>query len=176
MKRVVRSLVVSAAVAGAACAQRQVPAAIGPVAEPRASWVIRAGEYLSEEDICRSDRDQQCVLPPSTPGRPLSVVVSIYLFPTADVETTYGGAVVAGFLRASTGRGYERHVNTKITPDQDPVSLTVVGHVVEQPGRYPLDIVLFATVPGHTDPHQYVTNVAVTVSATAPVQTVSARP
>ena len=176
MKRLIQRLVVSSAFAAAACAQRQVPAAIGPVIEPRASWIIRAGEYLAEKEVCRSDRDQQCVLPASSPDQPLSVVVSIFLFPTANVETTYEGALVAGFIRGSAGRGYERHVNTKITPDQDPVSLTVVGRVVEQPGRYPLDIVLFAAIPGHTDPHQYVTNVAVTVSAAPSLQTASVRP
>ena len=91
----------------AACAGRIAASpAPGVAGQPRASWIIRAGaEYGAEREICRSDRDQPCRLPASTETQPISVVVSVFLYPAQGAETTYRGAFLSGFMRRHRARG-----------------------------------------------------------------------
>src|SRR5262247_329665 len=79
------------------CAARLAPAAPGPPDEPRASWVIRSGDYGNEREVCRSDTNQRCVLQASSDAQPVSVEVAVYLFP-AKAPTTYSGAFMSAFI------------------------------------------------------------------------------
>ncbi len=145
------------------CAARQIPAAPGPPNEPRASWIIRSGEYGAEREVCRSDANRPCVLEASG-SQPVSVVVSVFLFPT-DAPTTYRGAFMSAFIPGADGKGYESKVDYKIDAGRQPTAVSVVGRVTKQAGDYPFRMALFAEVPGHTDPHQFQQTFAVHVVA-----------
>ena len=127
--------------------------------------VIRAGDYLREKDVCRSDRDEQCVITASTSDQPVSVVVSIYLLPAGEERTNYHGAVLAGFIPGTTGRGYEKKIDHTIEPGRLPAAFSLISRVTAEPGEYPFDIALFADVQGHVDPHQFTVTVPVRVVA-----------
>jgi hypothetical protein len=150
----VPTLLLAALPFAASCAQHRIPATTAPVDEPRASWSIRAGEFRHEDEVCRSDVDRRCVIPASSNGQPVSVVVSIYLHPVADAETTYQGALIATFMTAG-GHQYERQVDVKIEPGQRPTAVTTTGPITSTPGTYVLNLRLLAKVPMHTDPHPF---------------------
>ena len=149
-----------------ACAGRiAAPPAPGASTEPRASWVIKAGtEAGFEREVCRSDRDQRCVLPASTEGRPMNVVVSVYLYP-ADGPTTYSGAFLSGFTQSAGGKGRETKIDYTIDPDRRPSYVSTSGRVTSVPGKYEFRMALFAQVPGHSDPHQFQQVIPVEVTA-----------
>jgi hypothetical protein len=153
--------------AGSACASHRVPEPFAPAGQPRASWTVRAGDYLQEREVCSSDRDQRCVLPVSTAENPVSVVVTVYLHPAGDAETKYSGAFLIGFIPGHTGRGAERKVDFAIPGGAKAKALSIASRVVEQPGTYPFDIALFANVTGQTDPHQFVETIVVHVGDAA---------
>ena len=111
------------------CAQHRIPAAMGPLNEPRASWSIRAGRPLNEREVCRSDADHSCVIPASSKVEPVSVVVSIFLHPVGDATTTYHGAFVATFMSTTGDSEYERQVDVEIDPGRRPTGLTTAGLV-----------------------------------------------
>ena len=140
----------------AACAGRiAAPPAPGVAGEPRASWIIRAGaQYGAEREICRSDRDQPCRLPASTEAQPISVVVSVFLYPAQGAETTYRGAFLSGFM-GSRGAGHEVKVDYRIKPGERPSFVSAAGRVTPVPGDYQFRMALFADVPGSKDPHQF---------------------
>jgi hypothetical protein len=140
----------------AGCAGRiTAPPAPGLAGEPRASWIIRAGaEYGAEREVCRSDRDQPCSLPASTEAQPISVVVSVFLYPAQGAETTYRGAFLSGFM-GSRGAGHEVKVDYRIKPGERPSFVAAAGRVTPIPGEYQFRMALFAEVPGHEDPHQF---------------------
>ena len=140
----------------AGCAGRiAAPPAPGVPGEPRASWIIRAGaQYGAEREICRSDRDQPCRLPASTETQPISVVVSVFLYPAQGAETTYRGAFLSGFM-GSRGTGHEVKVDYRIKPGERPSFVSAAGRVTPVPGDYQFRMALFAEVPGNTDPHQF---------------------
>jgi hypothetical protein len=147
-----------------ACAGRiDAPTAPGAPAEPRASWIIRAGsEYGAEREVCRSDRNQTCVIPASTETAPTSVVVAVYLYPAGGEETTYRGAFLAGFMGSG---GHETKVDYTVKQDERPSFVAAVGRVTRMPGDYQFRMALFAEVPGHTDPHQFEQRIPVRVVA-----------
>jgi hypothetical protein len=149
-----------------ACAGRiAAPPAPGPSTEPRASWIIKAGtEAGFEREVCRSDRDQRCVLPASTEGRPMNVVVSVYLYP-ADGPTTYSGAFLSGFTQSAGGKGRETKIDYIVDPDRRPSYVSTSGRVTSVPGKYEFRMALFAQVPGHSDPHQFQQVIPVEVAA-----------
>ena len=140
----------------AACAGRiAAPPAPGLSGEPRASWIISAGaQYGAEREICRSDRDQPCSLPASTQAQPISVVVSVFLYPAQGGETTYRGAFLSGFM-GSGGAGHEVKVDYRIKPGERPSFVSAAGRVTPVPGDYQFRMALFADVRGHADPHQF---------------------
>ena len=149
------------------CSTHRIPEPFAPAGQPRASWTVRVGGYLQEHEVCSSDRDQRCVLPASTAGNPVSVVVTVYLHPAGDAETKYHGAFLIGFVPGHTGRGAERKVDFAIPGGAKARALSVVSRVVESPGTYPFDIALFANVTGRTDPHQFVETIVVDVGGAA---------
>jgi hypothetical protein len=147
-----------------ACAGRiDAPSAPGVPDEPRASWIIRAGsQYGAEREVCRSDRDQTCVIPASTEQQPMSVVVSVYLYPAGGEQTTYRGAFLAGFMGTGSG-GHETTVDYRVKQDERPSFVASAGRVTRVPGDYQFRMALFAEVPGHTDPHQFEQTIPVRV-------------
>ena len=137
------------------CARYVVPVASGLPDEPRASWIVRAGdEYGAEREVCRSDRDQPCIVPASTNGKPISAVVSVYLYPAGENQTTYRGAIMPGFMNEG-GPKAESAVEYSLKPGQRPYYVASVGRVTSTPGEYEFRIALLAEVPGHADPHQF---------------------
>ena len=129
------------------CAGYIVPAASGPSEEPRASWSVRAGaEYGSEREICRSDRELPCIVPASSEGQPISAVVSVYLYPAGENETTYRGAITAGFI--GNERKPERKLEYTIKPGQRPYYVASIGRVTSTPGDYEFRIARLAEVRG----------------------------
>ena len=147
------------------CAGRIEPAVLGPPDEPRASRIIKAGkEYGSEKEICRSDRNEPCIIQASSENEPTSTVLSVYLYPAGDDPTTYKGVLLAGFM-GSGDAGYERQVDYSIKPGDRPSFIAAVGRVTSVPGEYEFRMALFAEVPGHTDPHQFQQNIPVRVLA-----------
>jgi hypothetical protein len=153
--------------AALACAGRiDAPPAPGAFEEPRASWIIRAGsEYGAEREICRSGPDQTCVIAASTETQPMSVVVSVYLYPAGGNETTYRGAFLAGFMGSRSG-GHETKVDYTVKADERPSFVAAAGRVVSVPGNYEFRMALFAEVPGHTDPYQFQHTIPVRVVGT----------
>ena len=139
-----------------ACAQRVVPPTSGAPDEPRASWIIRAGTGNAgqEREICRSGGTKPCVLPVSAPAKPVTAVVSVFLYPAAK-ETTYQGAFLSGFIDAQGAAGYEAKVDYKIAPGKLPNAVSVAGRVTSKPGVYHFRMALLAAVPGRADPHQF---------------------
>lgn len=138
-----------------ACAARVVPPAPGPMTEPRASWSIKAGPAFGDErELCRSDRDEICVIPASTATQLMSVVVSVYLYPAGE-KTSYSGAFLSEFVESARGRGYETQVDYTIEPGKIPTSMSSSGRVTSVPGTYAFRMAMFATVPGQTDPYQF---------------------
>jgi hypothetical protein len=145
-------VVLSACVLG--CAGRVVPVATGAPDEPRAAWVIKAGEYGSERELCRSDRDLPCVIEASSADEPRTAVVSVYLYPAGDAPTTYKGALLARFMGSGEG-GYETALDYSIKPGELPSFVAAIGPVTTVPGDYEFRMALFAEVGGHRDPHQF---------------------
>jgi hypothetical protein len=147
-----------------ACASRiGAPNAPGAPGEPRASWIIRAGSvYGAEREVCRSGLDQTCEIPASTEKQPVSVVVSVYLYPAGGEETTYRGAFLAGFMGSGSG-GHETKVDYRIKQDERPSFVASAGRVTRVPGDYQFRMALFAEVPGQTDPHQFQQTIPVRV-------------
>ena len=156
LQRLDFSAVLLVTLSTAACAGRiAAPPAPGLAGEPRASWIIRAGaQYGAEREICRSDRDQPCSLPASTETQPISVVVSVFLYPAQGAETTYRGAFLSGFM-GSRGVGHEVKVDYRIKPGERPSFVAAAGRVTPVPGDYQFRMALFADVPGNKDPHQF---------------------
>jgi hypothetical protein len=165
----IRRLCVASAMLGVlfavSCAQHQIPTASGLPDEPLASWSIRAGGSLKEREVCRSDADQSCVIPASSNGEPVSVVVSIYLHPVGDAKTAYHGAFVATFMSTPDGGGYERQVDLEIEPGRRPTGLTTAGLVTSTPGHYAFKMALLADVAMHSEPHQFEEVIPVEVTA-----------
>ena len=152
----------------ASCAGRIEPTVIGPPDEPRASWIIKAGsDYGSEREVCRSDREEPCVIQASSGNQPTSTVVSVYLYPAGDEPTTYKGMLLAGFMGSSPA-GYERQVDYSIKPGDRPSFIAAIGRATSVPGDYQFQMALFAEVPGHTDPHQFQQTIPVRVLASEP--------
>ena len=150
------------------CAGYVVPVAPGPLDEPRASWVVRAGdEYGAEREVCRSDRDQPCIVPASTDSKPISAVVSVYLYPAREEETTYRGAIMTGFMGNGEPKP-ESKVEYSIKPGQRPYYIASVGRVTSTPGEYEFRIALLAEVPGETDPHQFQEAIPIRVVSQSP--------
>ena len=136
------------------CAGRVAPvAAVGEPDEPRASWVIKGGDYGSERELCRSDRDIPCVIEASAGEETTSAVVSVYLYPAGDAPTTYKGALLAGFMGSRPG-GYETTVDYSIKPGDRPSFVAAIGLVTTVPGDYEFRMALFAEVGGK-DPRQF---------------------
>jgi hypothetical protein len=153
-----------AALMTAACAQVVAPLAPGSPNEPRVSWVIRSGPRGGNEpDICRSDRQQPCVLTASTSSRPMSVAVSVYMYP-AGAATEYSGAFQATFIQAAGGAGYEAKVDYAVELADLPTATTASGLVTSTAGTHEFRIALFAEVPGRMDPHQFEDRIPVRVS------------
>ena len=145
-----------------ACGARVIPATTGSLTEPRASWRISAGpESGSESEVCRSDRSQPCVIKASSPGRPMHVVVSVYLYPAGNSPTEYEGAFLSSFM----GRGHETPVDYSIKPGEPGNFVTSAGLVTSTPGQYEFRMALLADVKGHTDPHQFQQTIPVRVAA-----------
>jgi hypothetical protein len=137
------------------CGTHVPPAAPGLSSEPRASWSIRAGErYGAEPEVCRSDRDQSCVIAASSEGQPTSVVVTVFLYPAGENETAYRGAFIAGFIGRDE-HGFETKVDYSIKPGQRPYYIASIGQATSVEGSYELRIALLADVPGHADPYQF---------------------
>ena len=156
------------------CATHRIPEPFAPAGQPRASWTVRAGDYLQEREVCSSDRDQRCTVPASTDTSPVSVVVTVYLHPAGDAETKYHGAFLIGFIPGHTGRGAERKVDFAIPGGAKARALSVASRVVDRPGDYPFDIALFASVAGQTDPHQFVDTIVVRVGGAGATATLTA--
>src|SRR5688572_31378639 len=149
------------------CAGYVMPVAPGPLTEPRASWMIRAGsEYGAERDVCRSDRDQVCIIPASAEGQPTSVVLSVYLYAAGESETTYRGAFIAGFMGTGEQK-YETKVEYSIKPGQRPYYMAAIGRATTTPGDYEFRIALLAEVAGHADPHQFEEAIPIRVVASS---------
>ena len=126
-----------------------------PKTEPRAAWIIRAGpDYTSEREVCRSNANRRCVLQASAETRPMHVVVSVQLYP-ADGKTTYSGAFVSGFTQSASRIGHETKVDYTIETSTRPSFVSSSGRVTTVPGKYEFRMAMFATVAGHTDPHQF---------------------
>ena len=137
------------------CAGRVAPvAAVGAPDQPRASWVIKGGDYGSERELCRSDRDTPCVIEASSSDEATTAVVSVYLYPAGDAPTTYKGALLAGFMGSRPG-GYETAVDYSIKPGEHPSFVAAIGRVTTVPGEYEFRMALFAEVGGHAEPHQF---------------------
>jgi hypothetical protein len=148
-----------------ACAGRVAPAAPGPTTEPRAAWVITSErEGANESEVCRSDGERPCVLTASTPGKPMTVVVSVYLY-AAGAPTKYSGAFLSSFTETASARGRETKVDYTITPGRRPTGVSALGRVTSKPDDYEFRMALFAEVRGHTDPHQFEQRVPVRVVA-----------
>jgi hypothetical protein len=147
------------------CARVVAPLAPGSATEPRVSWVIRSGPPDSNEaEMCRSDRQQPCVLQASSAARPMSVVVAVYMY-AAGAPTQYSGAFQAGFMEAANQAGYETKVDYSIGPRGLPTAVAASGRITPRAGEYALRLALFATVPDQMDPHQFEQIVAVRVIA-----------
>lgn len=136
------------------CAGYVAPNAPGAPDEPRAAWVIKAGDYGSERELCRSDRPAPCVIEAGAGDDAMTVVVSIYLYPAGNVPTTYKGAVLAGFMGSRPG-GYETAVDYSIKPGDRPSFVAAIGRVTTVPGDYEVRMALYAEVAGQTEPHQF---------------------
>jgi hypothetical protein len=164
MNLVVTVVTVVTALLVAGCARVVPPTAPGSPTEPRVSWVIRSGpQGGSETDVCRSDRPQPCVLR-ATPSRPMTVVVSVYMYP-AGAPTTYSGAFQSTFIQAAGGGGYEAKADYEIEPGRLPTGVTASGLVTATPGSYEFRIALFAKVPQRMDPYQFQERIPVRVMA-----------
>jgi len=145
------------------CARQTAPIAPGPATGPRASWIIRSGPQNGEEsEICRSDRQQPCVLEASSGSRPMAVVVSVYLFP-AGAPTQYRGAFQSTFIQTAAGGGYEAKIDYSIEPGGLPTAVAAGGRVTSTPGDHAFRIALLGEVPGQVDPHQFEQTVSVRV-------------
>jgi hypothetical protein len=94
------------------------------------------------------------VLQASSTSQPVSVVVTVHLFP-AGAETMYRGAFLSGFIGTVGKQGYETKVDYKVQPGDHPTGVAVAGLVTSKPGQYPFKMALFAEVPGRTDPYQF---------------------
>ena len=152
------------------CARRTAPVAPGPATEPRASWIIVSGPQDGREsEVCRSDRQQPCVLEAGSASRPMVVAVSVYLYP-AGAPTKYSGAFQSSFIQSAGGRGYEAKVDYTIEPGRLPTAVTAAGLVTSSPGNHEFRIALLGEVPGRMDPHQFEEMVPVRVvgAATSP--------
>ena len=148
------------------CARVVAPVPSGPPSEPRVSWVIRSGpQGGNESEVCRSDRQQPCVLRATTPARPTSVVVSVYMY-AAGAPTKYSGAFHSGFIQTANNAGYEAKVDYAVNPGRLPTASTAGGLVTSTAGDYQFRIVLFAEVPGHMDPHQFQETIPLRVTTT----------
>ena len=153
--------VTALAVVAGACATRIAPPATGPSSEPRASWIIRmTGPDGREREVCRSGQRVACALPASAARRRMIATASVYLYP-AQQKTIYHGAFIASFFQGSR----ESQVDYVIEPRKLPTGQSTAGVVTSQPGNYEFRIALFADVPGHPDPHQFVEVVPVRVVA-----------
>jgi hypothetical protein len=145
------------------CARQTVPIAPGPATGPRASWIIRSGpQNGNESEMCRSDRQQPCVLEASTESRPMAVVVSVYLYP-AGAPTKYSGAFQSTFIQSAGGRGYEAKVDYSIASGGLPSAVAAGGRVTSTLGDHEFRIALLGEVPGQMDPHQFEQTVPVRV-------------
>jgi hypothetical protein len=157
--------VVACLVLANACARRVAPPAPGLPTEPRVSWTIRSGPQGGDDsEVCRSDQQQPCVLQASTPSRPMSVAVSVYMY-DAGAPTNYSGALQSSFIEAAGGQGYEAKVDYAIKPAELPTGVTATGRVTSTPGERTLRIALLAEVPNHMDPHQFEQSIPVRVLA-----------
>jgi hypothetical protein len=147
------------------CAGRVVPIpAAGAPDQPRAAWVIKAGEYGSERELCRSDRDMSCVLEASSGEDATTAVVSVYLYPAGDAPTTYKGALLADFMGSRAG-GYETSVDYSVKPGERPSFVAAIGPVTKAPGEYEFRMALFAEVAGQSEPQQFQQRIPVRVVA-----------
>jgi len=153
----------------ATCANRVVaPPAPGPLTEPRASWLIKFESPSGRQTIlCRSDASGDCVLRASTPDRPVTAVVTVFLYPAGE-KTVYRGAFMSGFIG---GKEHETQVDYTIESGKRPIGISSVGLVTQLPGTYQFRMALFAEVPGHTDPHQFAKTIPVRVQTATEVAT-----
>ena len=166
LRRIVR-IASCVAVISSGCAVRTAPPAPGRPDEPRASWQISAWPQDGRPRIlCRSDQGRPCVVEASTDRRPTFAAVSVYLYPVG-ARTTYRGAFLSGFMRSAAGKGHETKVDYEIDPGKVPTAVNALDRVTSQPGDYECRIALFAEVPGHTDPYQYVRTIPVRVAPPA---------
>jgi hypothetical protein len=128
------------------CAAREIPADPGPAMQPRASWTIRAGKPNGRGRIvCRSDVAAPCVIPLAATRDEAFASVSVYLY-AVGVRTTYQGIFFVSFIGDT---GYESNVTYQIDPGAAPTSVSVVGTVVEAPGRYEFRLALGAQGPAN---------------------------
>ena len=128
------------------CAAREIPPDPGPAMQPRASWTIRAGKPSGRGRIvCRSDVATPCVIPLAATGDEAFAAVSVYLY-AVGVRTTYQGIFFVSFIGDT---GYESNVTYQIDPGAVPTSVSVVGKVVNAPGRYEFRLALGAEGPAN---------------------------
>ena len=145
-------LAMTALLGVAGCAAHSIPQDPGPVTEPRASWIVRAGPLDQRRPVmCRSDAPGPCVIALTTGNRPTLASVSIYLF-AADGPTTYKGVFFCAFIGDA---GWEREIDEEIAPNAVSAAHAVFGTVVEAPGSYEFRLSLTADVPGHSEQHKF---------------------
>jgi hypothetical protein len=145
------------------CARQTTPVAPGPPTAPRASWSIRSGpQGGGESEVCRSDRQQTCVLEASNESQPMAVTVSVYLYP-AGAPTKYSGAFQSTFIQTAGAGGYEAKVDYSVAPGELPAAVAAGGRVTSVPGDHAFRMALLGEVPSRMDPHQFEQTVPVRV-------------
>ena len=83
----------------------------------------------------------------------MSVVLTVYLFPAGEDQTTYRGALMATFMASQHGGG-ETKVDFTMKPGERPYYVASIDEATTIPGNYEFRIALLADVQGHVDPHQ----------------------
>jgi hypothetical protein len=136
-------------------------------AEPGISWRIGMGPpggYV--DDICRSDRDDPCIVAASTAGSPRVAGVSVYLHP-GDLRATFTGSVLIEFVDGPVGqRGYEMSVSEyRVDPGDKPPAVGSAGLVTSMPGEYEVRIALIARTAFRRDAYQISMKIPVRVVA-----------
>lgn len=134
------------------CAGHRMPEPAGPHPdEPHVSWLIQAGTADDPEQItvCASEPRSDCVVGASRPDKPFFVSVHLYLHPTP-TQTTYTGRMRVGFF-GSAQSAHETKVDRTVAPGEEPGSVLVYDRLPTQPGTYPFEVDLVATVQESTD-------------------------
>jgi len=146
----------------AGCAAHRVEHVAPDESRPHITWEISRDR--DSEAVCGSaEPGRPCQLIASTPERPSSVTVHLFLHAAA-LQTSYLGVVRTPFLE-NAGTLANREVSMTVPHGSRPVGVSLTGRVTSTPGEYTFAIALDASQPGESASIRISQDIAVTVTA-----------